>query len=95
MIKLLIIATFYANSFIGKYTASGDIFSQTKYTCATLMYPIGTILLVENIINGNCVTVIVNDRCKKRGIVDLSKIAFTQISNLKNGRAKVKITRKN
>lgn len=92
---LLIIATFYSNSFIGKKTASGQLFSQTNYTCATNMYPLGSLLKVTNMSNGKSVEVTVNDRCLKNNIVDMSKISFNKISSLKNGRAEVTVTRKN
>ena len=95
IIKVIIIATFYSNSFIGKKTSSGDIFSQNKYTCATLLYPIGTRLIIENLNNGKKVSVIVNDKCRKNGIIDLSLVAFKSIANTKNGRAKVKVRREN
>jgi rare lipoprotein A len=94
-VTIFIIATFYSNSFVGKKTSSGDIFSQNKYTCATLDYRIGTRLIVENVSNGKKVSVIVNDKCRKHGIIDLSLVAFRSISNTVNGRAKVKVTRKN
>lgn len=95
MIKLIIIATFYANSFVGKPTASGEIFSQHRFTCATRMFPLGARLMISNISNGRTVEVKVNDRCAKHGIVDLSKVAFKEISDLKYGRAKVTVVRKN
>jgi rare lipoprotein A (peptidoglycan hydrolase) len=50
---------------------------------------------VENVSNGKKVSVIVNDKCRKHGIIDLSLVAFRSISNTVNGRAKVKVTRKN
>jgi len=34
-------ASFYADKFIGKKTASGEIFSQDKLTCAHNTYPLG------------------------------------------------------
>ena len=86
---LLIIATFYSNSFNGKKTASGQLFNQNNYTCATLMHPIGTKLIITY--KDKSVLVVVNDRCKRKNIIDLSKFAFRQLSSLTKGKIKVNV----
>ena len=70
-------ASFYANKFIGKKTASGEIFSQGKLTCAHNTLPMGTTIKVTNLKNDKSVTVRVNDRMHKRNprLVDLSMAA--------------------
>jgi rare lipoprotein A len=74
-------ASFYADRFHGKRTASGERFDQNKLTCAHRYLPFGTRLLVENPENGNVVVVTVNDRgpfCHSR-VIDLSKAAARRL----------------
>jgi rare lipoprotein A len=74
-------ASFYADRFHGKRTASGERFDQNKLTCAHRYLPFGTRLLVENPENGNIVVVTVNDRgpfCHSR-VIDLSKAAARRL----------------
>ena len=73
-------ATYYSDRFVGRKTSNGEIFSQTKYTAAHHSLRMGTLLLVTNEDNGRQVIVRVNDRCPKRNILDLSRIAAKQIS---------------
>ena len=83
-ILLILIATYYANSFQNKKTADGSIFKQTAYTAATLSFPLGTFLKITNLKDSTkTVCVKVTDKCKKKGIIDLSKIAYKKL-NLKN-----------
>ena len=74
-------ASWYGGSFHGRKTASGEIFSKHKHTCAHRTYPFGTILKVTNIKNNKSVTVRVNDRgpFKKGRIIDLSEAAAKHI----------------
>jgi len=55
--------------------------------------PFGAMVRVTNLANGKSVVVKVNDRgAFKRGrIIDLSKSAFSAISNIRDGIIKVKI----
>lgn len=71
-------ASFYADKFVGRKTASGQVYTHSKMTCATNVYPLGTILKVTNLDNGKYVIVRVNDRIspKYRHRVDLSRGAF-------------------
>jgi rare lipoprotein A len=46
------LASFYADKFNGRQTASGEIFSQKKLTCACNMLPLGTWIKVTNVRNG-------------------------------------------
>jgi len=74
-------ASYYADCFHGKRTASGERFDQNKLTCAHRYLPFGTRLLVENSENGNVVVVTVNDRgpfCNNR-VLDLSKAAARRL----------------
>lgn len=84
-------ATYYHNMFENRRTSSGEIFTQKKYTAAHKTLPMHTIVKVTNLSNGRYVLVKVNDRCPKKGVIDLSYIAAKQILLHKTGTAKVKI----
>lgn len=86
-------ATYYADKFHGRKTASGEIFNQNAKTCASNKYKFGTRLKVTNIANGKAVICRVNDTGKfgRSVVVDLSKGAFAQIAPLKQGKIKVKV----
>jgi rare lipoprotein A len=77
-----VVASFYANKFHGRKTASGVIFDNTKLTAAHNSLPFGTKLKVTNLANGKSVMVEVNDRGPfvKGRELDLSKAAFLEIS---------------
>ena len=79
-------ASFYSSKFNGRKTASGEIFSQDKLTCAHNTLPMGTLLKVTNLKNDKSVVVRVNDRMHHRNprLVDLSRAA-AQILNFKDG----------
>lgn len=86
-------ASYYNNSFQGKRTSSGEVFSQQKFTCASNLYPLGTWLRVTNLKNGKSVIVKVNDRMHPRmkRVVDLSKIAAEELAMVKSGIAQVEV----
>ena len=86
-------ASFYSNKFIGKKTASGEIFSQIKLTCAHNTLPMGTLIKVTNLNNDKSVTVRVNDRMHKRNprIVDLSMAAAKMLDFNGSGVIKVRV----
>lgn len=69
------IASWYGPGFNGLPTASGAIYDENLYTCASKELPLGTILLVSH--KGRSVLVLVNDRGPfVRGrVLDLSRAA--------------------
>jgi len=75
------VASYYADRFNGKKTASGDIFDNSKLTCAHRTLPFGTKILVKNPDTGSCCEVIVNDRgpYAHNRVVDLSKAAARKL----------------
>lgn len=78
-------ASYYADKFHGKKTASGALFDMNKYTAAHKKFPFGTKLRITNEANGKSVIVEVTDRgpfVKSREI-DLSKRAFMEIAKNK------------
>jgi len=87
------VASFYGNKFIGKKTASGEIFSQEKYTAACNILPLGTWIKVTNVKNGKSVVVKTNDRLhpKMKRIVDLTMAAAHELGYVGKGLAKVKV----
>lgn len=87
------VASYYSNFFVGRKTASGEIFSQEKLTCASNQYPLGTWLRVTNLRNGKSVVVKVNDRMHPRmnRVVDLSRMAAGELGMIKSGIAKVEV----
>lgn len=87
-------ATYYADKFNGRKTASGVRFNNKNYTAAHMKLPFGTKVRVTNEKNGKWVDVIVNDRgpFSKKLEIDLTKQAFMEIASNKNsGTFKVKI----
>ncbi len=71
--------TFYHDKFEGRKTASGEIFDQNAFTAAHWCIKMGTYIIVTNQNTGLQVIVKVNDRCPKRGVIDLSHRAATAI----------------
>lgn len=86
-------ASFYSNKFNGRRTASGEIFSQKKLTCACNVLPLGTWIKVTNLKNGKSVIVKINDRIHPRmkRITDLSKAAAIQLGYVDRGLTRVKV----
>ena len=87
------LASFYSSKFNGKKTASGEIFSQNKLTCACNVLPLGTWVRVTNLRNGRSVVVKTNDRLHPRmkRIVDLTKAAALKLGYVSTGLARVKV----
>ena len=87
-------ASFYANKFNGRRTASGEIFSQKKISCACNLLALGTWIKVTNLRSGKSAIVKVNDRLhpSMKRIVDLSSAAAKQIGFLPStGLTRVKV----
>lgn len=86
-------ASFYANKFQGRRTASGEIFDQKKLTCACNVLPLGTWIKVTNLRNGRSVIVKINDRIHPRmkRIVDLSRTAAQRLGYVSRGLTRVKV----
>lgn len=84
-------ASFYAKSFAGRKTASGERLHNDSLTCAHRSYPFGTLLKVMNPANGRSVIVRVTDRGPfVRGrIIDLSWRAAKELDIISKGVAMV------
>ncbi len=90
------IASWYSetDAYINVHTANGEVFDDTKMTCASWDYAFGTLLEITNLSNGKTVVCRVNDRGpakRLRRLVDLSKGAFKKIENPRKGLTLVKL----
>lgn len=86
-------ASYYADKFEGRKTASGETFRQNGLTGAHRTLPFGTKVTVINISNGKSVTVRINDRgpFSQGRVIDLSKKAAKRIGMISTGVAVVEI----
>ncbi|HJT73068.1 MAG TPA: septal ring lytic transglycosylase RlpA family protein [Chitinophaga sp.] len=86
-------ASYYADKFQGRKTASGETFRQGRLTAAHRTLPFGTKVKVINIANGRSVKVRINDRgpFAEGRIIDLSKKAAKRIGMVNTGVANVEI----
>ncbi len=86
-------ASYYADSFDGKKTASGETFRQNSLTAAHPSLPFGTRVRVLNIANGRTVKVRINDRgpFTKGRMIDVSKKAAKKLGMVSTGVATVQI----
>lgn len=80
-------ASYYADRFTGRKTASGRIFNNQKYTAAHRKLPFGTKVRVTNEKNGKSVVVEITDRgpFTKGKDIDLTKKAFMEIAGSRYG----------
>jgi|GEM_PF-5397395 len=80
-------ASYYADRLNGRRTASGRIFSNSKYTAAHRKLPFGSKVRITNEANGKSVIVEVTDRgpFTKGRDIDLSRRAFMDIAGSRYG----------
>lgn len=88
------IASYYADSFAGQRTASGEPYRPGALTAAHRSARFGSRIRVHNFGNGREVTVRVNDRGPHvRGrVIDLSRAAARAIGLHRTGTARVSLT---
>ena len=86
-------ASYYADKFEGRTTASGEKYKHSKLTAAHKTLPFGTIVKVINVNNNETVEVRINDRGPfvEGRIIDLSKSAAEKLGFINDGIATVKI----
>ena len=91
--KLVGIASYYAKKFHGRRTTSGERYQPELMTAAHQSLPLGTRVRVKNLANDKEVTVVVNDRCRKKSIpfIDLSRAAAKKLGFFGAGKANVAI----
>ena len=86
-------ASYYADQFNGRKTASGEIFDNNKMTAAHRTLRFGTMVKVTNLSNNKSVLVRVNDRgpYAHNRLIDLSRNAASQIGMVLSGTARVRV----
>lgn len=91
-------ATYYADKFHGRRTASGEIFRQDRLTAAHRTFPFGTIVRVTNLRNDRSVTVRITDRGpfgeraeERNRIIDLSRRAAELLGFVRAGWTPVRV----
>jgi rare lipoprotein A len=87
------LASYYADKFNGRKTASGEIYNHDKPTAACNTVPIGTWLRITNLKNQRSVVVRVNDRLHPRmkRVVDLNKTSALKLGYIRSGLTQVKV----
>ena len=90
-------ATYLADFFHGRESASGEIFDQRKMVAAHRSLPFGSRVRVTNLKNGRSVSVRIVDRgpygknFREGTIIDLSKAAATKLRMLRDGQVHVRV----
>ena len=89
-LKFYGVASWYSESdpFINLRTANGEIFDDTKLTCASWDFPFGTLLEVTHLDSGRKVICRVNDRGPSKRLhrlIDLTLGTFRQIADPRQG----------
>ena len=91
------VASYYADSFQGRRTASGSTFDNRTLVAAHPSLPFGTIVRVTNLQNNRAVIVQIVDRGPAESvraggvIIDVSRATAEQLNFLRAGRAKVRV----
>ncbi len=87
------IASWYGPGFHGKYTASGETYSQNELTAAHRTLQMPSLVRVTNLANGRSVVVRVNDRgpFSKGRIMDVSEKAARLLDMTGTGTARVRL----
>jgi peptidoglycan lytic transglycosylase len=89
------IASWYGKQHQGRKMANGQPFDRRKLTAAAWNIPLGTVLHVVNLKNGNSVDVTVTDRGpnhRLRRAIDLSEAAARELDYVGDGLTRVFIT---
>jgi len=86
-------ASWYGPGFNGHRTANGDIYNQEDLTAASMLFPLGSRVMVTNLNNGRSVEVTINDRgpFKKDRKIDLSHRAAGILGMIGPGTAPVRM----
>lgn len=86
------VASFYHDKFVGRKTATGEVFSNEKFTAASNHFKLGTFVKVTNVNNGRSIYVKINDRMGHPSrVIDLTERAARELKFVNRGVAKVKI----
>lgn len=87
------IASYYADKFDGRSTASGEKYNHKKLTAAHKFLPFGTVVRVTNLANNESVEVKINDRGPfvEGRVIDLSRAAAEKLKFTAQGLTEVEI----
>ena len=87
------VASYYADKFNGRQTATGAIYSHWKMTAACNKLPLNTWIRVTNLRNKRSVIVQINDRLhpKNPRVVDMSRMAAEKLGYIGRGLTQVKV----
>lgn len=86
-------ASYYADRFAGKRTASGEAYDPSDFTAAHRSLPFGTHVRVTDVASGRSVVVRINDRGPwgKGRLIDISRAAANEIGLARQGRGIVSL----
>jgi rare lipoprotein A len=86
-------ASYYADRFAGKRTASGEAYDPEDFTAAHRSLPFGTRVRVTDMASGRSVIVRVNDRGPWGGgrLIDLSRAAARELDLIQRGHGQVQL----
>lgn len=86
-------ASFYADNFEGRVTASGERYSHLKATCAHVSIPFGSLVKITNLDNNRTAIARVNDRGPfvPDRIVDVSRSVAERLGMIGPGIARVRL----
>ena len=89
-------ASFYSANLHGTKTAVGDRYKNNKYTAASNLFVLNSIVKVTSMKNGKTVLVRINDRMhpsmlKKGRVIDLSGVAAKKLAMSNHGDGVVKV----
>lgn len=89
--KLIGEASYYADKFVGRKTANGELYNHSQYTAAHRTLPFGSKVRVFNTRNGKEVIVKINDRGPfiSGRVIDLSKSAASELGIISSGLTEV------
>ena len=87
------LATYYADKYHGKSTASGELYNMNAFTAAHRTLAFGSMVRVTRMDNGMSVIVRINDRgpFTQGRIIDLSRAAADELDMLRTGETRVRV----
>jgi rare lipoprotein A len=77
--------------------ANGQIFNPNNFTCASRLFPLGSVLYITNIRTGKTIRCVVTDKISKKYAktrIDLTPRAFSELADLKQGIIQVWVERR-
>ena len=84
--------SFYADTFVGRYTSAGQMFNQQALTCAANGFPLGAKLRLTTTDGKHSVIVTNNDRpASWNARIDLTRAAFSALYPVSTGVATVRV----